>query len=147
MTVSLVIASVMAERPIRNDVAITGEVTLRGKVLPVGGIKEKVSAAYRAGIFTIILPKENEKDIKNIPREIVRKTRFIFIESVDELFEQALLDFTPSSYTLEKLFAEEVSKARRRGAARKPRRQPSRQPARRPAAGKKRSPRRRSKNG
>lgn len=148
MTVSLVIASVMAERPIRNDVAITGEVTLRGKVLPVGGIKEKVSAAYRAGIFTIILPKENEKDIKNIPREIVRKTRFIFIETVDELFEQALLDFTPSTYTLEKLFAEEVSKARRRGAARKPkvRRQPARQPARRPA-GKTRSHRRRSKNG
>jgi len=146
MTVSLVIASVMAERPIRNDVAITGEVTLRGKVLPVGGIKEKVSAAYRAGIFTIILPKENEKDIKNIPREIVRKTRFIFIESVDELFEQALLDFTPSSYTLEKLFAEEVSKARRRSAARKPRRQPSRPPARRPTAGK-RPHQRRPKNG
>ncbi|MDD4052238.1 MAG: magnesium chelatase domain-containing protein, partial [candidate division Zixibacteria bacterium] len=121
MTVSLVIASVMAERPIRNDVAITGEVTLRGKVLPVGGIKEKVSAAYRAGIFTIMLPKENEKDIKDIPREIVRKTRFIFIETVDELFEQALLDFTPSTFTLEKLFAEEVKKARRRNTARKTR--------------------------
>lgn len=129
MTVSLVIASVMAERPIRNDVAITGEVTLRGKVLPVGGVKEKVSAAYRAGIFTIILPKENEKDIKNIPREIVRKTRFIFIETVDELFEQGLLDFTPSTFTLEKLFAEEVKKAKRRGTARKTGRRPARKPA------------------
>ncbi len=120
MTVSLVIASVMAERPIRNDIAITGEVTLRGKVLAVGGIKEKVSAAYRAGIFTIILPKENEKDIKNIPREIVRKTRFIFVETVDELFDQGLMDMTPSTYTLEKLFAEEVEKARRRGPRRLP---------------------------
>lgn len=129
MTVSLVIASVMAERPIRNDVAITGEVTLRGKVLPVGGIKEKVSAAYRAGLFTIMLPKENEKDIKNIPREIIRKTRFIFIETVDELFEQALLDFTPSTFTLEKLFAEEVKKARRRNTARKTRVKAARKPA------------------
>ena len=114
VTVSLVIASVMAERPIRNDIAMTGEVTLRGKILSVGGIKEKVSAAYRAGIHTIILPKENEKDIKIIPREIMRKTTFIYVETVDELFEHALLEFTPSAYTLEKLFNEEIEKAKRR---------------------------------
>jgi ATP-dependent Lon protease len=114
VTVSLVVASVMAERPIRNDIAMTGEVTLRGRVLPVSGVKEKVSAAYRAGIHTIILPKENKKDIKDIPREIVRKTSFVFIESVDELFEQGLLDFTPSTYTLEKIFAEEIEKAKKR---------------------------------
>jgi ATP-dependent Lon protease len=114
VTVSLVVASVMAERPIRNDIAMTGEVTLRGRVLPVSGIKEKVAAAYRAGVHTIILPKENEKDIKEIPREIVRQTRFIFVETVDELFEHGLLDFTPSSYTLEKLFAEEIEKAQKR---------------------------------
>lgn len=114
VTVSLVVASVMAERPIRNDIAMTGEVTLRGRVLPVSGIKEKVSAAYRAGLRTVILPKENEKGIKDIPREIVRQTTFIFIETVDELFEKALLDFTPSTYTLEKIFAEEIEKARKR---------------------------------
>jgi len=117
VTVSLVIASVMAERPIRNEIAMTGEVTLRGRVLPVSGIKEKVAAAYRAGIHTIILPRENEKDLKDIPREIVRKTNFVFIETVDELFEQALLDFTPSSYTLEKIFAEEIKQAKRRNRA------------------------------
>jgi ATP-dependent Lon protease len=115
VTVSLVIASVMAERPIRSDIAMTGEVTLRGRVLPVSGVKEKVSAAYRAGVHTIILPKENQKDIKEIPREIVRKTSFEFIETVDELFEKGLLDFTPSTYTLEKIFAEEIEKARKRG--------------------------------
>jgi ATP-dependent Lon protease len=114
VTVCLVVASVMAERPIRNDFAMTGEVTLRGRVLPVSGIKEKVAAAYRAGLHTIILPKENEKDIKDIPREIVRKTNFVYIETVDELFEKGLLDFTPSAYTLEKLFADEIEKAKRR---------------------------------
>lgn len=113
-TVAVVLASVMAERPVRNDIAMTGEVTLRGKIIPVGGIKEKASAAYRAGIFTLILPKENQKDIKEIPREIVRKTKFIFIDTVDELFEHALLDFQPSTYTLEKLFAEEIQKAKKR---------------------------------
>jgi len=114
VTVSLVIASVMSERPIRNDIAVTGEVTLRGRVLSVGGIKEKISAAYRAGIYNIALPKENEKDIKELPKEILRKTKFTFIERVDELFGLCLLDFTPSTYTLEKIFAEEIKKAKQK---------------------------------
>jgi ATP-dependent Lon protease len=114
VAVTLVIASVFAERPIRNDIAMTGEVTLRGKVLPVGGIKEKASAAYRAGIHTIIIPKENEKDLKSLPKEILRKTQFVLIDSVDQLFEEGLIDFTPSTYTLEKLFAEEIEKAKKR---------------------------------
>ncbi|MCH7879023.1 MAG: LON peptidase substrate-binding domain-containing protein, partial [candidate division Zixibacteria bacterium] len=99
LAVSLVIASVMAERPIRNDLAMTGEVTLRGKVLPVGGIKEKIAAAYRANIPYVCMPLENEKDLKDLPSEITRNTKFIFVGSVDELFEQALLDFTPSTHT------------------------------------------------
>ncbi len=114
IAVCLVIASVMSERPIRNDTAMTGEVTLRGKVLPVGGIKEKISAAYRAGIYHIALPKENEKDLKELPNEIVRKTKFTFIERVDQLFETCLLDFTPSAFTLEKIFSQEIEKAKRR---------------------------------
>jgi len=114
ITVCLVIASVMAERPIRNDIAVTGEVTLRGRVLQVGGIKEKISAAYRAGIHHVALPKENMKDTKELPREILRKTKFTFIDRVDELFEVCLLDFTPSSYTLEKIFAEEIEKVKKR---------------------------------
>ncbi|MCD6250502.1 MAG: endopeptidase La [candidate division Zixibacteria bacterium] len=114
ITVCLVIASVMSERPIRNDIAMTGEVTLRGKVLSVGGTKEKISAAYRAGIHNVVLPKENEKDLKELPREIIRKTRFHFVESVDQLFELCLLDFKPSAYTLEKIFAEEIAKAKKR---------------------------------
>ncbi len=111
VAVCLVIASVMAERPIRHDMAMTGEVTLRGKVLPVGGIKEKISAAYRAGILNVALPKENKKDLKELPKEILRKSKFTFIDRVDELFEVGLLDFTPSAFTLEKIFAEEIEKA------------------------------------
>ncbi len=125
VTVCLVVASVMAERPIRNDIAMTGEVTLRGKVLSVGGIKEKVAAAFRAGIRRIILPRENDKDIKNLPREIVRKTEFILIESVDELFELALMEFTPSSYTLEKMFAEEIERAKNKNRGKKKKKTPS----------------------
>jgi len=115
VTVSLVVASVMAERPIRNDIAMTGEVTLRGKVLSVGGIKEKISAAYRAGIYTVIMPKENEKDIKNIPKEILNKVELIYIETVDELFELCLMEFTPSTFTLEKIFAEEIERVKSQG--------------------------------
>ncbi len=114
VTVCLVIASVMAERPIRNDTAMTGEITLRGKVLPVGGIKEKISAAFRAGIYNVAIPKENQKDLKELPKEILRKTKFTLLERVDELFEACLLDFTPSSYTLEKIFQDEIKKAKKK---------------------------------
>lgn len=112
VSVSLVIASVMSERPIRNDIAMTGEMTLRGRVLSVGGIKEKISAAYRAGLKTIMIPKENKKDLKDLPADIIKETKFVFINTVDEVLEQGLLDFTPSSYTLEKLFAQEIEKAK-----------------------------------
>lgn len=114
VTVCLVIASILSERPIRNDIAMTGEVTLRGKVLAVGGIKEKVSAAYRAGILHVAMPKENEKDIRELPREILRKTKISYLETVDDLFALCLLDFTPSAHSLEKIFQEEIKKVRQK---------------------------------
>jgi ATP-dependent Lon protease len=114
VAVSLVIASVMAERPIPNDIAMTGEVTLRGKILHVGGLAEKISAAYRAGIPTIFVPRANRKDLKNLPADIVKKTKFLFVDSVDEVFSRGLLDFVPSSYTLEKIFRREMEKAKNR---------------------------------
>jgi ATP-dependent Lon protease len=128
VTVSLVIASVMSERPIRNDMAMTGEVTLRGRVLPVGGLKEKVSAAYRAGIFNVVIPKENAKDVKDLPKEILRRLKFHYIERVDELFELCLLEFTPSSFTLEKIFAEEIERAKKSRKKKRPA-NPNRLPA------------------
>ncbi|MBI5267797.1 MAG: endopeptidase La [candidate division Zixibacteria bacterium] len=114
ITVCLVIASVMSDRPIRNDIAMTGEVTLRGKVLPVGGVKEKVSAAYRAGIKTVVLPKENQKDIKDLPRDILRHTEFHYIERVDELFKLCLQKPVPTTHSLKRIFVDEIKKARRR---------------------------------
>jgi len=119
ITVSLVIASVMSERPIRNDIAMTGEVTLRGKVLAVGGVKEKMSAAYRAGIYSVCLPKENEKDLKELPAEIISKMKFYYVERVDELFDLCLCEFKPSTFTLEKVFAQEIEKAKKRIPAQK----------------------------
>ena len=112
-------ASLLSNNPIEGQVAMTGEITLRGKVLPIGGVKEKVLAAYRFGTKLVILPKENEKDLKELPREIVRKTKFHFVESVDELFELCLLDFKPSAYTLEKIFAEEIARAKKKPARKK----------------------------
>jgi ATP-dependent Lon protease len=88
MLVSLV--SLITERPVRNDVAMTGEITLRGLVLPVGGIKEKVLAAKRAGINNVILPKLNEKDLEEVPESIKENMNFKFIEKMDEAIEYCL---------------------------------------------------------
>jgi len=85
------LASLVTNRPVRNDLAMTGEISLRGKVMPVGGIKEKVLAASRSGVKTIILPKKNEKDLHEIPPEIKEKLKFHFIERVDQALKIALL--------------------------------------------------------
>lgn len=89
--ISLVIASVMSEKPIRNDVAMSGEISLRGRILPVMGIKEKVSAATRIGIKNIILPKDNEENIIEVPEQIRKKVNFIWVERMEEIFEIGLL--------------------------------------------------------
>jgi ATP-dependent Lon protease len=75
---------------VRSNVAMTGEITLRGKVEPVGGIKEKVLAAKRAGIETVILPRRNEKDLEDVPEAVRRAMRFVFVDTVDEVLEHAL---------------------------------------------------------
>jgi ATP-dependent Lon protease len=84
------LASLLTGRPVREDVAMTGEITLRGKVLPVGGIKEKVLAAHRAGIKTVILPKLNERDLDEIPEELRAEMNFVLVERVEEVLEAAL---------------------------------------------------------
>jgi len=85
------LASALTGRPVRKDVAMTGEITLRGKVLPIGGVKEKVIAAHRAGIETVILPKENERDLQEIPENVRRRLRLRLVEHMDEVLETALL--------------------------------------------------------
>jgi ATP-dependent Lon protease len=89
--VTLAIASVLSARPVRRDLALTGEVTLRGKVLEVGGVKEKVLAAYRAGLREILLPASNEKDLRDVPDEVRATMAFTFVSSMDEVLHLALL--------------------------------------------------------
>jgi len=84
------LASLLSGKPVRHDVAMTGEITLRGKVLPVGGIKEKVLAAHRAGISHVILPAGNGKDLADLPEEVSQELNFSPVESVEEIFEIAL---------------------------------------------------------
>ncbi len=84
------LASLLSGRLVRHDVAMTGEITLRGKVLPVGGIKEKVLGAHRAGIRTVILPARNEKDLEEVPEHVRKEMQFIFVDTVDEVLQHAL---------------------------------------------------------
>jgi ATP-dependent Lon protease len=90
VTMFVALTSLLTNTPVRSDVAMTGEITLRGLVLPVGGIKEKVLAGMRAGIKTIILPKKNEKDLEEIPEHIRNQMNFEFIQKMDEAIEHAL---------------------------------------------------------
>ena len=91
IAVTLAIASVLSRRPVRRDVAMTGEVTLRGKVLEIGGVKEKVLAAYRAGLREVIMPKANEKDLRDVPDEVQQHMAFTFVATMDEVLRLALL--------------------------------------------------------
>jgi ATP-dependent Lon protease len=84
------LASLFSNRPVRSDVAMTGEITLRGLVLPIGGLKEKSLAAMRAGISTVIIPKLNEKDLVDVPEEAKQKLKFVPVETVDEVLQAAL---------------------------------------------------------
>ena len=90
ITMATALISLLTGIPVRMDVAMTGEITLRGKVLPVGGIKDKVLAAFRVGIETVILPKENEKDLEEIPEEVRDRMTFIFVDHLDQVLKSAL---------------------------------------------------------
>jgi len=90
VTLATAMVSSLAQRPVRKDVAMTGEITLRGNVLPVGGIKEKVLAARRERVSTIILPQQNQRDMDEVPKELFRDIKFVFVDNVTEVFRQAL---------------------------------------------------------
>ena len=91
ITLASALVSALARRPVRKNIAMTGEITLRGRVLPIGGLKEKVLAAHRAGIDTIIMPIDNEKDIEEIPEQVKLNIRFVPVSSMDEVLSTALM--------------------------------------------------------
>ena len=90
ITMATALVSALSGKPVRNDVAMTGEITLRGKVLPIGGLKEKSLAAYRAGITTVIIPEENKADLEDIPKNLIKKMEFIPVKDMDTVLQNAL---------------------------------------------------------
>src|SRR5881628_780529 len=92
ITLATALVSALSRNPIRKDVAMTGEITLRGKVLPIGGVKEKVLAAHRAGIKNLILPKDNEKDLADIPKNVLDTLNVFMVQTMDEVLKIALAE-------------------------------------------------------
>ena len=90
ITICASIVSALTKIPVRCDVAMTGEITLRGKVLPIGGVKEKLLAAHRMGLRTVLLSKDNEKDLAEVPQEILASLTTKFVETMDEVLQVAL---------------------------------------------------------
>ncbi|MGH7503900.1 MAG: S16 family serine protease [Longimicrobiales bacterium] len=117
IAVTLAIASTLANRPVRHDIAMTGEVTLRGKVLEVGGIKEKVLAAHRAKIRNVILPRGNERDLRDVPEDVRTATTFHFVERMDDVVNLALFakpEPSRAAVRIEEVPEPRVARARKR---------------------------------
>ncbi|MGO9606094.1 MAG: endopeptidase La [Candidatus Binataceae bacterium] len=107
ITLATALVSALTRKPIRNDLAMTGEITLRGRVLPIGGLKEKVLAAHRGGIKVILIPKENAKDISEIAAPILKNLQLIQVENVDDVLRQALVLEDPEAFFKPKVAAKE----------------------------------------
>ena len=110
VTMATALASVFTNSPVRRDIAMTGEVTLRGRVMPIGGLKEKTLAARRAGIKTVILPKENEKDLEDLPKYLRKDMHFIFATIVDDVLAAALRKKLPRTSVKKKVSARSRAK-------------------------------------
>ncbi len=101
ITIATALVSALTKIPIRREVAMTGEITLRGKVLPIGGVKEKLLAAHRIGVTTIVLPRENEKDLADIPKVVLDVVTVELVEHMDEVLKIALVPPTPPTEVAE----------------------------------------------
>ncbi|HEX8289276.1 MAG TPA: endopeptidase La [Pyrinomonadaceae bacterium] len=108
ITLATAIVSVLARRPVRKDVAMTGEITLRGNVLPIGGVKEKILAARRAHVKKVILPEPNKRDLEDLPQEVLDDLTFIFVENVRQVFPEALRESVAVSENVKSRTAKKV---------------------------------------
>src|SRR6516164_8014123 len=90
ITMATAMIAALTRRPVRHDLAMTGEITLRGRVLPIGGLKEKALAAHRVGIRTVLIPAENKKDLADVPENVRQAMTFITVETMDDVIEHAL---------------------------------------------------------
>jgi len=97
ITIATSLVSALMKVPVRRDLAMTGEITLRGRVLPIGGLKEKLLAAHRGGIGTVIIPKENRRDLREVPRRVLKTTRVVLVDHVDEVLREALVVADPDA--------------------------------------------------
>jgi ATP-dependent Lon protease len=107
ITMATCLVSALAGVPVRRDIAMTGEITLRGRILPIGGLKEKVLAAHRGLVTEIILPGENKKDLKDIPKTIAKSMTFHCVDSVDDVLRLALKVDDPDAFFREPAEADE----------------------------------------
>jgi ATP-dependent Lon protease len=98
ITLATALVSALCRVQVRNDLAMTGEITLRGRVLPVGGLKEKVFAAHRGGVTTVLMPQENEKDVDEIPQQVLKNVTLIQVEHMDEVLKHALVLPDPDAF-------------------------------------------------
>jgi ATP-dependent Lon protease len=90
VTIVTALVSLMTNRPVHSDVGMTGEITLRGQVMPIGGLKDKVLAAHRAGLKTILLPRHNEPDLEELPEEVRKSMKFVLVDQIDDVLKNAL---------------------------------------------------------
>jgi ATP-dependent Lon protease len=118
IAICLLIASVMSDKPIRNDIAMSGEMSLRGNILPIDGIKEKLSAARRVGIKKVILPKANQKSLPDLPEKLREELEFIWVERMEEVFEKALFGFEEQK-RLYQVIEKEIKKLKKKKKKRK----------------------------
>jgi len=98
ITMATSLVSALLRVPVRHDIAMTGEITLRGRVLPVGGLKDKILAAHRMNIFTCIIPKENQRDLKEIPKRVMKAMTIVPVEHMDEVLRAALVLKEPEKF-------------------------------------------------
>jgi ATP-dependent Lon protease len=98
ITLATSLVSALCRVKVRNDIAMTGEITLRGRVLPIGGLKEKVLAAHRGGIKTVLMPQENEKDVDDIPQQVLKNINLVKVEHMDDVLKQALVLANPETF-------------------------------------------------